>query len=221
VNWQVEVDALAELQGGLEFPDHFHSPDAARTGEEFDANAYFDILDHLSMEPGYVLDYVYCNDLMGGYPVLYARPDDQERYMTCSDYKQAENYLDHVRIDDTEEGFFQFVVLHVVGKQFYLHWHANYDDDVIICNREALETVVQGIKSPSDQFSNQQKRAALAIDPTPVVEMGEDVVTVQIVTFTNWGGFERVTFKVSRDFPHQILESTFETLVEYDCGIMF
>jgi len=219
--WQSTVDELNALQSDLEIPEHFEDENAARTGEEFDINEYFAILDRLSMEPGYELDYVYCYDGMGGYPRLYARPEEQPRYVTCAEYEEGQSYLEYIRIDDTEEGFFQFVVMHVVGRQFYLYWHANYDDDVIICNREALEKMLERIEQPKDRFSAAQRRAALAIDPAPVVEMGDEVVTVKIVVFSQWAGFERGTFEIGRDFPHEILESEYETLVEHDSGIMF
>ena len=58
--WRSTVGDLATLQNGLELPDHFRDQNATRTGDEFDVNEYFSVLDRLSMEPGYVLDYVYC-----------------------------------------------------------------------------------------------------------------------------------------------------------------
>jgi hypothetical protein len=35
------------------------------------------------------------------------------------------------------------------------------------------------------------------------------------------GGFIRRTYTISRSFPHEILSVEDETLVEYDCGVMF
>jgi hypothetical protein len=219
--WQSTVDDLSALQSGLEFPDHFEDENATRTGEEFEVNEYFSVLDRLSMEPGYVLDYVYCYDGMGGYPRLYARPEDQPRLLTCSDYDGSTNYLDHVQADDTEEGFFQFVLLQVVAGQFYLFWHAGYYDDVVICDRDTIDSIVSEAGGFGQPFSAEQKRAARAIDPAPIVELGDEVVTVKIVTFSNWGGFTQETYEINRSFPHTILDSDSEVLVEYDCGIMF
>jgi hypothetical protein len=220
--WQSTVDELSALQSGLEFPDHFEDENATRTGEEFDVNDYFTVLDRLSMESGYVLDYVYCYDGMGGYPRLYAQPEDQPRLLTCGDFRgDRGDYLAHVQTDDTEEGFFQFVLLQAVAGQFYLYWHAGYYDDVVICDRDALESIVSGDGVFGEPFSGKQKREARAIDPSPVVELGDEVVTVKIVTFSNWGGFTQETYEIDRDFPHTILNSDYQVLVEYDCGIMF
>lgn len=222
--WRSTVGDLSTLQNGLELPDHFRDENATRTGEEFDVNEYFTVLDRLSMEPGYVLDYVYCFNGRDGHPRLYARPEDQPRLLTCSDYDGSMNYLDylgHVQTDDTEEGFFQFIVLKVKGGQFYLYWHAYYNDDSIICDRDQIELIISldgGFREP---FSRKQKRKARAIDPAPVVELGDETVTVRIVTFSDWGGFLQETYEVSRSFPHTIHSSDYEVLVEYDCGVNY
>ena len=238
--WQATVDALVALHRSAgSTPEHLRKENAVRTGDEFDVNAYFTVLDHLSMEPGYTLDYVYCYDGSGfaGFPKLYARPDvvptkaattdtpptgDQPWYLTCSDVSgDADSYLAHVQVDGTEEGFFQFVVLRMMGGQFYLHWHAGYYDAAVVCDRETVESIISADGSYGQPFSAEQKQVARAIDPAPVVEMEDDVVTVKVVVFSKWGGFKRGTFKIGRNFPHATLESEFETLVEYDCGIMF
>jgi hypothetical protein len=71
------------------------------------------------------------------------------------------------------------------------------------------------------QAARQQKKDARAIDPAPVVEMEEDAVVVEVVVFSMWGGFSQETYAISRSFPHTILDSDHEVLVEYDCGIIF
>ena len=112
--WQETVDRLATLQQAQQLPAHLREMDGALTGEEFDVSAYFDVLTHLAPEPGYVLDYVYVYDFMGGYPLLYARAADARRYPTASAYTQSQEggrsqwgdaYLDHLRLDGTPEAY--------------------------------------------------------------------------------------------------------------------
>jgi hypothetical protein len=231
--WQSTVDDLAALQS-LEIPDHLLAEDAAKTGEEFDVNEYFLVLDRLSVEAGYVLDYVYFYGGIGAEPILYARPVDQSPYVTYSGYQKAGGYpfgseesrygyLEQVRVDDTEEGFFQFILLRIMGGQFYLFWHANYNDRAVICDRAELERILvmpEGYGSYQN-LSDEQKEAARAIDLAPVVEMEDDVVVAKVVVFTKWGGFSRETYTINRSFPHAILDSAHEVLVAYDCGIEF
>lgn len=224
---QRTVDAMAALKQGLEFPEHFRSGDAARTGDEFDVAQYFTVLQHLSMEPGYVLDYVYHMDGMGGFPILYARKADEPAYRTEAEYTEASergaagSYLDHIQVDGTPEGFFQLVVLRIMGGQFYLYWHAGYNDAQIICTRDALEALLSQPTMFGEELPGNVQRAARKLDVAPVVEMGADTVTVRVVIFTNWGGFIRCSYTISRAFPHRILAEEEETLVEYNCGVMF
>ncbi len=186
---QRTVDAMVALKRDLEFPEHFREGDAARTGDEFDVNQYFTVLQHLSMEPGYVLDYVYHLDALGGLPILYARRAEEPAYRTESEYNEASErgaagfYLDHVQVDGTPEGFFQFVVLRIVGGQLY--WHASYNDAQIICTRDALEALLSQPTMFGRELPASVQRAARQLDVAPVVEMGEEQVVVRVVVFTN------------------------------------
>ncbi len=55
----------------------------------------------------------------------------------------------------------------------------------------------------------------------PVITMDDRTATVEVLTFTMWGGFYRDTYTIQRSFPHTILEHEEENIVPYDCGIMF
>jgi hypothetical protein len=229
--WQAKLDDLARLLQDLEFPAHFEEEDARRTGEEFDVNDYFTVLTHLSPEPGYVLDYVYYYDFMGGEPVIYARQQQEESYTTSAEYSEAlggnifgdarYEFLDHVEIDGTAEGFFEYVVLMIQGGQFYLVWHANYNDITVVCSHEAVERVIEAANDFGTPLTSAQEREAMSLDLEPRVDFEEDTVRVRVVTFSKWGGFIENVFTISRDFPHRLLDYEGEELVPYDCGVMF
>lgn len=225
------VTGIWELKADLEYPDHLMQPDSVKTEDDFDVSQYWMVLDHLSMRSGYVLDYVYQFDGMGGYPVLYARPADEAPYKTYPEYQAAMEktpepdgaglYTDYIELDGTAESYIQLAVLQVMANQFYLFWHANYNDLTIICDTESLETLV----SQPDDFGNDLprdvQRAARALDPEPALETGRDAVKVRFTAFTKWGGFVRVGYMISRDFPHRPEALGGEALVPYDCGVMF
>jgi hypothetical protein len=193
------------------------------TVEGFDVNEYFSALSHLSIEDGYTLGYLYYLDEdFGGMPRLHARPS---QYATLAEYIQAEqpdlppdhSYSDHIQIDGTEEGFFEFVVLRIMGGQFYLYWHAADDDDQILCSQAGLDAFLDSHpRLPPDV-----KRKARALDVVPVVEVGDDTVSVRVVTFTNFGGFISRSYTISREYPHKVLQQEKETLVEHDSGVQF
>jgi hypothetical protein len=235
---QQTVADVAALWTDLPIPEHLLEPDAVKTGKEFDANAYFSVLDHLSVQPGYMLDYVYDYNGSGGSPVIYARSEAQDPYLTFSEYYTDTigdlpweewyevsrfEYLDHIQVDDSAEGFFQYVVLRKMGTQFYLVWHANYNDDRIICDQGLLEELVASLAEPEFglALSPELQDQARALDLAPRVEIGEDAVEVRVVIFTKWGGFIEERYTITRSFPHKVTKEETETIVPYDCGINF
>jgi hypothetical protein len=220
------VSHLAALTGGLTTPEHLQQENAVKTADDFDVNEYFSVLDHLAMQEGYTLDYVYAYEFLGGRPILYARPSEQEPYQALADFPRVEGdsqsgYLDRVVIDDTPEGYLQFVALDVMGEQFYLVWHANYNDYRILCDSTDVEDILDSDNEFGQPIPDDVAAQARQLDVEPVVELGEDTAQVQVVVFTKWGGFLRVTFTISRDFPRRVFDAEAETLVAYDCGVMF
>jgi hypothetical protein len=217
---------IANLRGGDEIPVYFEEENPVKQGGEFDVMQYFTVLDHLSMQPGYILDYVYHFDGMGGYPVLYIRPDGQPPYATEADLPAAggiTNYMDYIQADGTPEGWFQFIVLSMTARRFYLFWHANYNDQSIVCDKAAVMMTVNAMNSMSGQPMPLKARiqARFLQNVEPRIQTGDETVVVQVTTFTQWGGFYRRTYTLQRVFPHTILDSQEENLIPYDCGIVF
>jgi len=218
------VDGIAELKSELDFPEHLEAENAVKTEDDFDVNDYFTVLDHLKVEEGYILDYVYQFDGMGGYPVLYVREEGEAAFETFADYsaerdRETDNYLEHIVADGTPEGYIQLAILSVIGDQFYLFWHANYHDAQFICDQEKLETLVGSKTMFDDMLPDDVQRAALKLDVTPDVQIGKDGALVKLVAFTNWGGFYRWTFAFGPGKTPGVMEQ--EVLVEYQCGVMF
>ena len=224
------VAAIAGMHADLEFPDHLMQENAVLQDGDFDVSKTLAALDHLAVEEGYTLDYVYAYDGMGGYPVLYLRPEDQEPYRTIEDYNTAHaegngsHYPDAIRVDDTAESYMQLAALHVMGSQFYLFWHSNYNDYRIVCDDETREAILDAHTDDNGwgyPIPEEDQELAREIDLTPVVEYDYETIQVRVVLFTDWGGFMRTTFTIGRGFPRPAIETESETLVPYDCGIMF
>jgi hypothetical protein len=220
------VEGMAALTADLPWPKHLMQENAVKTEDDFDVNEYFTVLDHLAVEGDRVLDYVYRYDFMGGYPVLYTRPADQAPFATVADYSaavvdEASDYRDWIRIDDTPEGYMQMVILGVMGRQFYLHWHAAYNDFQIICDSGMLRTLLASDDGFGQPIPKDVQKEARRLDVTPTVELDEDVARVRIVGFTKWGGFFEVTYTISRDFPRDVYDSEEIELVPFNCGVMF
>jgi hypothetical protein len=112
---------MMNLTQNLTFPDRFHEGNPIKTDDDFDANSYLSVLNHLSIETGYELDFVYFRDGVGGKPLVYARKTDQAPYETYAEFtavagepsywEGSYGYLEHahdcmalIKTDDTEVG---------------------------------------------------------------------------------------------------------------------
>ena len=222
------IAGIDELQSNLEFPEYFWQENPTKQGGEFDPNRYFEAFTHLQMQAGYVLDYAYHQDGLGGFPLLYARPVEQAPYATEVDYQAASpdspDYLSFVVPQDSPEGYFEYAAFTMLAGQFYLGWHANYNDWQVLCGTDDIEGIIQDF-SNEDGFgipmTSSQKRRARAIEtPQPSVTMTDETATVKMLVFTKWGGFYRRTLTIRRA-DHFILDEQDEPLVEYECGILF
>lgn len=219
------VSAVRGVQPG-EIPQHLFET-GSKQGDEFNADRYFDVLTHISMLEGYALDYIYQGDSLGGYPLLYPRPEDQAAYLSVEDVPEnirSSDFREYVEIEDGEQGYFEFVVMDIMADQFYLFWHANYNDTQIVCNRQEVNDIVARVSSGDFGYAMdlvQQTKARALRDIEPAVNLTGDVATVQFITFTKWGGFYRQTYTISRSFPHTIVDFQQENIIPYDCGIMF
>jgi hypothetical protein len=191
-------------------------------GERFDPNQYLTVLTHLAVEDGYVLDYVYFAPGGDGFPYLYARREGEPPLATYSDYQKAavENYLNHVRVDGTAEGYYELALLSLMGGQFYLSWHANYNDREVVSSQERLKAIIEWLNEKYRPLTEEQVEAVLHLDVAPRVKFEDDKVQVRVVVFTKWGGFYERVYTIDRNFPHQMMDEDNE-LVPYNCGIVF
>jgi hypothetical protein len=217
---------VSALTGALEVPSNFQENNPVKTGEEFDVMEYFGVLDHLSMQPGYALDYVYHYDGMGGTPILYVRPIGQLPYASESELFAAgdsPSYLEFIQTDGTPESYFQYIVLSLMGDQFYQFWHSNYDDSQIVCEKIDVNDIVTSLDGNFGYRISIPSRikAALLKNVSPIVNIGTQSIQVKLVTFTRWGGFFEETTFISKSLPHTIQDVQEKNLVPYDCGVMF
>jgi hypothetical protein len=232
--WQEDIDQLRRLLKSQSIPEHLLVDDPVLMGGEFDLMSVFDVLDHIWMEEGYKLAYVYHYDFMGGYPILYAYHIDTAPFVSHQEYLTGRadclavddalpgcSALDHVETDGSDLGYLQLVLLDMMGSQFYRYWHAQYNDTTPIATEAALDELIASISDPFIPLTNRQQVQAKAIDPTPQVIIDEAVVTVRVVWFTKWGGFYESRLEIEKEFPHKIIRESTENLVEYDCGLMF
>jgi hypothetical protein len=220
--------AVQAMHENLTLPPYFSEPNAVKRGGEFDANRIFEALPHLKMRDGFTLDYVYHQDRMGGYPKLYVRPVAQPPYVNEAAFEAAvakpPDYLTFVTPRDSPEGYFEFAVLAMTANQFYLDWHANYNDWQVVCGSDGVEKIIGDLngETPFDKpmTAEQQQAARVIPEPQPSVTMTDETATVTMLVFSKWDGLKRRTLTIDRN-DHSIRDERDEPLVEYDCGVRF
>lgn len=222
-DWGSSLKAVAALQP-TDIPDYLMQENPQLHGDEFDPNQYFTALTHISMEPGYVLDYIYQYDGLGGYPLVFARLESISREQAAEDFRQSGNtdsFLNHVKTDGTEQGYYELIALSFVAQQFYLFWHANYNDTIIVPDSAALEEILASIGDFGLPMDEQTLRSVRTLALEPQITFNTDTVTVKLITFSKWGGFSERTYTLAKDFPHTITNADNKVVVPYDCGILF
>lgn len=198
-----------------------------KEGGEFDANDYFNATPNLSMQEGYALDYIYVPDSFGSFPMLAARPIDLPPYKSSKDIpvdSEFTDYWKYMEVNDNEQGYFEYASFLLLANQFYLVWHANYNDLGIVCNREAVDAIVANVNDGSFgmEFDRDQMKQIKALQNIePLVKLTDTTAIVELVVFSNWGGFYRMTYTISRSSPHEVIGRQDENIIPYDCGIMF
>lgn len=248
-DYQQVVDAFVNLTAHLPIPEHFGAGVSKRMGHEFDVMEYFTILTHLSMQEGYVLDYVYWSCAAKGEPVLYARKMTEKRYETFHEYelargkfigsREAYRAFESLHIDETELDFVKEFTAYsntFLEKVHIDETEQGYFEFVVLkllgsqfylwWHANYYDDVIICTKSALNQvfaknFPENVKKAAREIDVRPRIHMTQREVTVEVVVFTKWGGFYRESFLITREFPHQIHMREPENLVSFWSGVVF
>lgn len=216
--YQRKIRALRLLLPGT-VPEHLEREGAKKQATDFDANDIFSVLTHVQMQPGYVLDYVYHFDGLGGYPILYSRKSECMPELSLPP-DAVERFPDRITSDGTAAAFFELALLRIMGGQFYLFWHANYNDRRVLCHSTDIDELLGGTSAPRVVPEDVATRAR-ALELEPQMTLSEDWATVRVIVFTKWGGVLAQELRFSLTTPHRLIDSQSTCLVEYNCGVMY
>ena len=210
---------------------------AAGRGEairsKFDANRYFTVLNRLQPDDGLVLDWVFWNGGIGGHPVLYLREQDAPPFAGVEALEKStpqdrgnrpSNRLERIRAEDSPEGFFQLVALHLLGDRFCLFWHEYYNEIALVCSPAGWQAILRREQNrggpytppPPDFIASAEK-----LDFAPHVQMDPNQVMVDVVAYCPFGGLERRHFEIARPFPHRILTASRTNLLHHSQRFVF
>jgi hypothetical protein len=112
---------------------------------KFDANKYLVLFDLVKLDKGYVLDYDYCGD----HPYVYTRKDNIISKLfhvnNILDDLNKKKYLKNIYFEKSPKGFFQYAVFLEIVNQFYLYWHALFDNYYFIYSKKQIEDTLRDI----------------------------------------------------------------------------
>jgi hypothetical protein len=212
----------------LKIPDNLRQFAPVKSPEDFNVGKFILSLTTLEVNEGFLVDYVYQYRGIGAQPLLYSLPISQKPFTNEKEFETGKplDFTYGIETDGTELGFLQLAMFNALGPNFYLYWHAGINDDVVLCDIDDVEAVLDNLDQM--EFGKKpdllQKARALTIpDIEPKVKFIEKdrQVKVSMLMFTKWGGFFRRTYTFEQGFPHKILDMIDTPLINYDCGIKF
>lgn len=217
---QSQVDSLRRALPRMT-PPHLERPDARRRGDEFSLDTIFSILSHLRQPAGISVDYVYSYVEAAGCPVPYLRKREGLRLLTHRDLLEQgddagnpEVVYNALECDRSPEGYFELVLFRTMAMQFYLFWHANYNDATVIASRQALASSLTRVApKAATRFRG--------IDPTPCVAAGGEGVVVHVLTSSRHTGLCRESFQFSGTRTNKLRRRHRKVLAEPNVGVMY
>jgi hypothetical protein len=175
--------------------------------DKWDINKYFQVLTHISMREGYILDWSYNFGGSGGYPTVYSWPSvdprvNNDEYIEPSTGPITDNALN---IEDTADGYFEYILFYIEGPRFYIFWHSVMDYREIICDA----TVLPGL------YLGDSLAKAMSLNFEPKIELNEKTAKVSVMTFNGWKGFFRETYTIDRINRGKILDIEKDLMLKY------
>lgn len=192
----------------------------------FDPNVYFGVLNYLSMESGYALDWVYDGRCMPLRPILYSRKDGEMKISNASDYFSkygkpdffkpeihSHYYTNYVHIKDSPMGYFQYIVLWFYGDRFHvihmpdtrLSSLYNFRDCILVCSKKRGNDLCQELYKAGFLFEKTYIEKAKNVNFSPLIIMHDNAVSIYVTTADLNYMLLRHCFIISRTFPHRVL----------------
>jgi hypothetical protein len=242
-SWYQQIAHQLKAIQPFEVPANLVPATGQKNGSEFDVNKIFSVLTHLSMQEGYVLDYVFLSDGAQGGPILYVRPVGTTPFKTYDEYKQATHefprpdynltlvwlvkgaatttFGNKITTDGTKEGYYEYALLQTLANQFYLLGNARVNDKMVVADSSELEAILTKIENSKNwaKIDGTFKKSARALKLQPVVEVADAGISIQLVMFSKWGGFSTLSMVINREYPYMVTNNALETVLNYNCGL--
>lgn len=178
--------------------------DPNRIKGSLDLNEYLKLFNYLSIDEGYVLDYLYSFDGRGGQPFPYTRKESQTPIDDLTDYLiqfdqpnidmllgqspkpgDMRPWLSHIKFEPINMGYVQFALFCLKAHKFYLYWHSLYNDITQILTRKGLERYFRENK---EKIKTLSPKDILEINYQPVLDQVDKIGKIRFLAFDTDGG---------------------------------
>ena len=218
------IEAMHQLHVGL--PDKLISPPLdlstaiLKANVRFDPNDYFRVLPHLKISADHILDYVYYwNGGTVGYPVLYVRKRNQVAFQDYAQYEAKSGttnraqllyrYMESINVDDTAEGYLQFIILRTMGGRFCV---LSSGGEQIIGSESALRRHLDLLGRYGRPPTPEERTRTLARNANPLITFYRDRVVIELLVFYDLQAILRKSYAVDRRFPHIVMKEHSEVV---------
>ncbi|MFT5819970.1 MAG: hypothetical protein ACI8ZM_001195 [Crocinitomix sp.] len=238
--------AYTEFTDGLELSlDSVYLEKSSYAKKSYECNigfdSYFTVFDQLSIDSSWTLESHYRHFGDAGRILLlgfesgnalseklqhrlygtFERYNDYALSKELMEYESEIDAADGIHISHTKMGYFQFALFNLIGTNYCNFWHSHYGDLSVITSREQLLELTDLENNLYYRFSEDEKADILEIKSEPIVELYEDSATVSLFLLGPWSVFTRYTYSISKSWPHQQNIIGIDTLMNYNCGILF
>jgi len=196
----------------------------------FNLEIYLRFFNNLSFPKGMACGYAYLDNFLDGNPYLYVLEDSinldgyidkhipQKNYHNNKRKEQARltalyKFLNdstrrakfNITPEDSQDGYLQYLFFYIMGEQFALKWHSNYDEKFIICSNEGIYKVIRDYqKSKSFDTNIDELKNLNLINPEPIIILKTDYCLITWIEINTHFGIHRRTYRISRLTPYKI-----------------
>lgn len=193
----------------------------------FNIHTYLAFFEKLTIVDGYKIGMFYYDIEMAGSPLLYAQKEN-ENIINHNDNDITYDYLKDFRAQnflipkDSDIGFLQYLFFSIMGEQFALKWHSNYNKTRIICSLKNLDDVIDKLQTSSFFSADSLALSSLkSISPDITIERNNEFYFISWLENITHYGIYRCTYQIERKKPYNIIRIDDTLLLKIDKNIVY